>query len=154
MQSIVYQLNYKTGAKVVSKSGDCGTRINPGNSSWQFCLVTPTGTINRDSLTNKNFSYSGQASSLFLMPIAGGGDAIVKGKPYAVRPGQYYLFSGKMTVTVSTKNAGSMGHWSVCIIADKEPLSGNGNNRPLSPCEEGPKANTQKTNNPANRNKK
>ena len=60
----------------------------------------------------------------------------MKGKPYTIRPGQYYLFTGNLTVTISTKNPGSMGQWSVCIIADKEPLSGNGNNRPKSPCEE------------------
>jgi hypothetical protein len=70
------------------------------------------------------------------MPIAGGGDAIVNGKPYNIKPGQYYLFTGNITVTVSTKNPGSMGQWSVCIISDKEPVSGNGNNRPISPCEQ------------------
>jgi len=70
------------------------------------------------------------------MPIAGGGNATVKGNPYNIRPGQYYLFTGNMTVTVSTKNSGSMGHWSVCIITDKEPVSGNGKKRPKSPCEE------------------
>jgi hypothetical protein len=69
------------------------------------------------------------------MPIAGGGDAIVNGKPFTLRPGQYYLFEGNIRVTVSTKNPGSMGHWSVCIETDKAPVSGSGNNRPKSPCE-------------------
>lgn len=114
----------------------CGVRINPGNSSWEFCLVTPSGTVNRDSLTNRNFRYSGPAGSLFFLPIAGGGNAVVKGKEYTVRPGQYYLFTGNLIVKISTKNPGSMGQWSVCIIADREPLSGSGNNRPQSPCEE------------------
>jgi len=113
----------------------CGVRINPGNSSWEFCLVTPLDTIRRDNLTDRDFRYSGPASSLYFMPIAGGGDAVVKSKPYTIRPGQYYLFTGKLTVTVSTKNPGSMGQWSVCIIADREPLSGNGSKRPKSPCE-------------------
>ncbi len=117
----------------------CGPRINPGNSAWQFCLVTPSGTYNRDNLTNSSFSYSGAASSLFFMPIAGGGDVIVNGKPYPIRSGQYYLFTGSLTVSVSTKNPGSMGHWSVCITTDRAPLSGNGNNRPQSPCETGEK---------------
>jgi len=125
-----------SGIVVKEEDKPCGIRINPGNSSWEFCMVTPSGTIVRDTLTNKNFRYSGPASSLYFMPIAGGGDAVVKGKPYTLRPGQYYLFTGNLTVTVSTKNPGSMGQWSVCIIADKEPLSGNGNNRPKSPCEE------------------
>ena len=70
------------------------------------------------------------------MPIAGGGDAVVNGKPYKLRPGQYYLFTGNLIVTVSTKNPGSMGHWSVCITSDREPVYGSGNNRPESPCEE------------------
>jgi hypothetical protein len=121
---------------VIEEEKPCGIRINPGNSSWEFCMVTPAGTIIRDALTNSNFRYSGPASSLYFMPIAGGGDAVVKGTPYSIRPGQYYLFTGNLTVTISTNNPGSMGQWSVCITSDKEPLSGNGNNRPKSPCEE------------------
>jgi hypothetical protein len=115
--------------------GNCGIRINPGNSDWQFCLVTPSGTYSREDLTNSNFSYSGSASSLFFMPIAGGGEATVNGNPYTIRSGQYYLFSGSLNVTVSTKNPGAMGHWSVCISASSTPVSGNGKNRPQSPCE-------------------
>jgi hypothetical protein len=125
-----------SGTVVIAEEKPCGIRINPGNSSWEFCMVTPAGTIIRDTLTNSNFRYSGPASSLYFMPIAGGGDAVVKGTSYTIRPGQYYLFTGNLTVTISTNNPGSMGQWSVCIIADKEPLSGNGNNRPKSPCEE------------------
>jgi hypothetical protein len=121
---------------VIAEEKPCGIRINPGNSSWEFCLITPSDTIRRDALTNRNFSYSGPAVSLYFMPVAGGGDAVVKGKSYPIRPGQYYLFTGNLAVTVSTKNPGSMGQWSVCIIADREPLSGNGSNRPQSPCEE------------------
>jgi large repetitive protein len=113
----------------------CGPRINPGNSDWQFCLITPKGTFNRENLASNGFTYSGAASSLFIMPIAGGGDAIVNGKPYKLNSGQYYLFTGNMTVTVSTTNPGSMGHWSVCIDTDTAPTFGNGNNRPKSPCE-------------------
>jgi hypothetical protein len=125
-----------SGKVVIEEEKPCGIRINPGNSSWEFCMVTPAGTIRRDTLTNSNFRYSGPASSLYFMPIAGGGDAVVNGAPYSIRPGQYYLFTGNLMVTISTNNPGSMGQWSVCIIADKEPLSGNGNNRPKSPCEE------------------
>ena len=125
-----------SGTVVIKQEKPCGIRINPGNSSWEFCMVTPAGTINRDTLTNSNFRYSGPASSLYFMPVAGGGDAVVKGTPFSIRPGQYYLFTGNLTVTISTNNPGSMGQWSVCIIANKEPLSGNGNNRPKSPCEE------------------
>ncbi len=114
----------------------CGIRINPGNSAWQFCLVTPSGTFTRENLTKANFSYSGSATSLFFMPIGGGGEATVNGSPYAIKSGQYYLFTGNLQVTVSTKNPGSMGHWSVCINADRNPVSGNGQKRPTSPCEE------------------
>jgi hypothetical protein len=119
----------------VKEESACGVRFNPGNADWQFCLVTPRRTFNRENLSNQGFSYSGRASSLYMKPIAGGGDAIVNGKPYKLRTGTYYLFSGNLTVNVSTKNPGSMGHWSVCITTDKEPVSGNGNNRPESPCE-------------------
>ena len=89
----------------------CGIRINPGNSSSEFCLITPSGNISRDTLKSNNFTYSGPASSLFFKPISGGGDAVVKGKPYSLQPGQYYLFTGNLTVTVSNKNPGSMGQW-------------------------------------------
>ena len=114
----------------------CGIRINPGNSAWQFCLVTPSGTFTRENLTKASFSYSGSATSLFFMPIAGGGEATVNGSPYAIKSGQYYLFTGNLQVTVSTKNPGSMGHWSVCISADRNPVYGNGQKRPASPCED------------------
>ena len=110
-------------------------RINPGNSSWQFCLVTPRGTYNRDNLRNENFSYSGPASSLYFSPIGGGGTAIVNDRSYNVRSGRYYLFTGSLQVSVSTSHPGSMGHWSVTIKADSAPASGNGNKRPKSPCE-------------------
>jgi hypothetical protein len=122
-------------APVVVEEGSCGVRFNPGNADWQFCLVTPSGTFSRDNLTNSDFSYSGRATSLFFMPVGGGGDAMVNGQPYAVRSGQYYLFTGNLEVSVSTTNPGSMGHWSVCINASRAPVSGNGNNRPKSPCE-------------------
>jgi hypothetical protein len=112
-----------------------GPRINPGNSDWQFCLVTPSGTFSRDQLSNPNFSYNGPASSLYFLPIAGGGDVLVNGRPYSIRSGQYYLFTGDLKVNVSTKNPGSMGHWSVDVQANRVPVTGNGNNRPKSPCE-------------------
>jgi hypothetical protein len=122
-------------APVEDKEEACGIRFNPGNAAWQFCLVTPSGTFSRENLTNSNFSYSGRATSLYFMPIGGGGEAMVNGRPFTVRSGQYYLFTGNLDVTVSTKNPGSMGHWSVCISASRAPVSGNGNNRPKSPCE-------------------
>lgn len=117
----------------------CGPRFNPGNSEWQFCLVTPSGTYNRDDLANNNnFTYSGPATAAYFKPIAGGGDAIVNGQPYQVQNGQYYLFEGNLTVDVSSQHPGSMGHWEICIQADNTPQFGNGNNRPASPCEAAP----------------
>ncbi len=113
----------------------CGTRINPGNASWQFCMVTPKGTFNRENLEDHNFRYSGPATSLFIQPTAGGGMARVNGMPYNLKSGQYYLFTGNLTVTVSSGNSGSMGQWSVCIESDRVPVSANGNKRPKSPCE-------------------
>ena len=114
----------------------CGPRFNPGNSDWQFCLVTPTGTYNRDDLANNaNFTYQGVASAVYFKPIAGGGDAIVNGQPYSVQNGQYYLFQGNLTVDVSSSHPGSMGHWEICVTSDANPTYGNGNNRPESPCE-------------------
>ena len=125
-----------TNIAPVNEIKPLGVRINPGNSDWQFCLVTPSGTYNRSDLSNSNFKYSGSASSLYFKPIGGGGDAIVNGEAYRLSPGKDYLFTGSITVTVSTSNPGSMGHWSVCIESDKKPISGSGKNRPASPCEQ------------------
>ena len=113
----------------------CGTRINPGNSPWQFCLVTPGATFNRENLKNTGFSYSGPANSLFIQPTGGGGTATVNGKSYPLKPGQYYLFTGNLKVTVTSRNPGSLGQWWVCAESNREPATGNGNNRPKSPCE-------------------
>ncbi|MBN2778298.1 MAG: hypothetical protein JXR36_11680, partial [Bacteroidales bacterium] len=124
------------GTEVVVIEEACGPRINPGNADWEFCLITPSGTFNRSSLSNSDFSYSGPASSIFFKATAGGGDAIVNGNPYTISSGKYYLFKGSLQVNVSTSNPGSMGLWSVCIEANREPTSGVGNNRPNSPCEE------------------
>lgn len=128
-ESVTYTITYDAPST-------CGPRINPGNSAWQFCLVTPSGTYTRDDLANNpNFNYTGSASSLYIKPIAGGGDALVNGSNYAIQPGKYYLFEGNLNVSVSTSHPGSMGHWQVCIESDAAPQSGNGGNRPQSPCE-------------------
>jgi len=111
----------------------CGPRFNPGNSDWEFCLVTPTGTYSRDDL-NSNFTYSGPASSVYFKPIAGGGDANVSGSTYTVQNGKYYLFTGGLVVNVSSSHPGSMGHWEICLTADRNPTFGSGNNKPKSPC--------------------
>lgn len=128
-ESVTYTITYNAPQS-------CGPRFNPGNATWQFCLITPSGTYNRDDLANNpNFNYTGSASSLYIKAIAGGGDATVNGSNYTIQPGQYYLFQGNLTVSVSTSHSGSMGHWQVCIESDAAPQSGNGGNRPPSPCE-------------------
>ena len=131
-ETITYTVNYEAPV------GPCGPRINPGNSEWQFCLVTPSGTYNRNDLaSNPNFTYSGPASSVYFLPIAGGGDVTVNGSPYSVQNGTYYLFEGNINVTVSSNQPGAMGHWTVCLETDQMPSSGKGNNRPPSPCDAG-----------------
>ena len=111
-------------------------RINPGNSDWQFCMVTPSGTYDRGTLhSNPNFTYTGAASDLYIKPIAGGGDAIVNGQPYAIPSGGYYLFEGNLNVDLTSARPGAMGHWTIHIEADDTPENGNGRNRPTSPCE-------------------
>jgi large repetitive protein len=135
-QTINYVVSYEPPV-----AGPCGPRINPGNSDWQFCLVTPSGVYNRNDLHgNPNFTYSGPASSLFFLPIAGGGNAIVNGSEFQIQSGRYYLFEGNLNVNVSSQHPGSMGHWTICITSDNVPQSGNGNNRPVSPCEGGNKS--------------
>jgi hypothetical protein len=134
-ETIYFTIAYE--APIVEEPTSCGPRFNPGNAEWQFCLVTPSGTYSRDDLaSNSNFSYSGAATSVYFKPIAGGGDAIVNGQPYSVQNGQYYLFQGGLTVDVSSSHPESMGHWEICVNANSTPIFGNGNNRPVSPCED------------------
>jgi len=128
--------NTETGNENNETQQPCGPRFNPGNSDWEFCLTTPTGIYTRDDLANNsNFTYSGPASSVFFKPIAGGGDAVVNGSSYAIQNGKYYLFTGNLTVDVSSSHPGSMGHWEICLTSSSNPTFGNGNNRPTSPCE-------------------
>jgi hypothetical protein len=129
---ITYNITY------TAPVGPCGPRINPGNAEWQFCLVTPSGTYNRNDLaSNPGFTYSGPASSVYFLPIAGGGDVILNGSPYAVQNGTYYLFEGNINITVSSNQPGALGHWTLCIETNQAPTFGKGNNRPQSPCEVG-----------------
>jgi hypothetical protein len=130
-QTIEYVITYNEPAPA-----PCGPRFNPGNTDWQFCLVTNQGTYNRDNIANDaNFSYSGSATAVYFKPIAGGGDAIVNGVAYPLQNGQYYLFEGNLTVDVSSSHPGSMGQWEACINSDNAPTFGNGNDKPTSPCE-------------------
>jgi hypothetical protein len=147
MLSLVQGTNMITvtanGCEVISKNltvdlvlASCGPRFNPGNSDWEFCLVTPTGTYSRDDLSNNtNFTYSGSASSIYFKPIAGGGNAVVNGNAYGVQNGNYYLFTGNLTIDVSNSNPGSNGHWEVCLSSDSYPVFGNGSSKPVSPCQ-------------------
>jgi len=129
---ITYSIAY------TAPSGPCGPRINPGNADWQFCLVTPSGTYNRNDLaSNPGFTYSGAASSVYFLPIAGGGNVLLNGSPYALQNGTYYLFEGNMNITVSSNQPGAMGHWTLCLETNQAPTFGKGNNRPQSPCEAG-----------------
>ncbi|MBT4776577.1 MAG: hypothetical protein HON99_12740, partial [Crocinitomicaceae bacterium] len=118
---------------VPSNNEPCGPRFNPGSSDWEFCLITPSGTFNRNDL-NSGFSYSGPASSAYFKPIAGGGNAVVNGSSYPLSNGQYYLFTGVLTVDVGSNHAGSNGHWEICIESNATPVHGNGSKRPDSPC--------------------
>lgn len=129
-ETITYLVTYTPPVE-----GPCGPRFNPGNSSEEFCLITPSGTFTRDDLhDNPSFTYSGPASAVYFKAIAGGGSATVGGSPFAITPGKYYLFEGTMTVTVSTSNPGSMGHWSICVDAASVPTFGVGGSKPDSPC--------------------
>ncbi|MFN5415525.1 MAG: hypothetical protein ACK5B9_00605 [Flavobacteriia bacterium] len=113
----------------------CGPRFNPGNSTSEFCLITPSGTYTRDNLLNNpNFTYSGTATSAYFTAIAGGGNVMLNGAPFLIQPGTTYLFTGTMTVEVKNPNGAGMGHWIICIQTNTPPTFGTGNNKPTSPC--------------------
>jgi large repetitive protein len=115
----------------------CGPFFSLRNSSWEFCMQTPNGTFNRDALANNsNLTYQGAASSVYFYAVNGGGSVTVNGKPFAIQPNRYYLFTGNIQVSLTRNDPAAPGQWMICITTDKAPLSGVGNQRPQSPCEQ------------------
>lgn len=115
----------------------CGPFFSLGTASWEFCMVTPSGTINRNTLAlNSNFSYEGSASTVYFLATSGGGNVTVNGTPYAVQANNYYSFTGNIQVKVSKNDPSAPGQWMICITTNSAPVSGSGANRPISPCEE------------------
>jgi hypothetical protein len=132
----------------------CGPFFSLKNASWEFCMQTPSGIINRNDLAiNNNFTYDGSASSVYFYAVAGGGNVIVNGTPFAIQPNKYYLFTGNIQVKVNKNDPSAPGQWMICITTNSSPYSGSGTNRPLSPCEESLNAPNNPTNNlPNNKN--
>jgi len=123
----------------------CGPFFALRNASWEFCMITPSGTINRDNLAiNSNFTYDGVASSVYFFSKSGGGNVTVNGSPFTIQANRYYLFAGNIQVKVSKNDPTAPGNWMICITTNNAPTSGTGINRPLSPCEAG--LNTPQTN--------
>lgn len=131
-----YVKNNGYNNQCATNTESCGPRFNPGNGSGEFCLVTPNGTFTRDNLVNNpNFTYSGSATAVYFKPIAGGGNVTVNGSPLALNNGDYYLFSGNLTVEIKNPNGGGNGHWVICLQSNTMPTFGNGANKPKSPCD-------------------
>jgi len=90
-----------------------------------------------------SLTFDGNANEGFLF-VPARGDLSAK---FKLSPGSHTIVvsannacgedskSASVTVEEEACDPGSMGHWSVCNSADKEPVSWNGKNRPKSPCE-------------------
>lgn len=131
----------------------CGPFFSLRSASWEFCLRTPSGNFNRNDLAlNSNFSYEGQANSIYFYATSGGGNVMVNGSTFPIQPNRYYLFSGNSQVKVSKNDPSAPGQWMICITTNSMPVSGVDANRPLSPCEDAidPPANTSPR--PSNQN--
>jgi hypothetical protein len=114
----------------------CGPLFSLRTASWEFCMITPSGTVNRDVLANNaGYTYSGAASSVYFY-AQNNGSVTVNGKPYAIVANNYYSFNGSIQVSVTKNNPASPGQWMICITTNSAPLSGGINTRPPSPCEE------------------
>jgi large repetitive protein len=114
----------------------CGPFFSLRSSSWEFCMVTPSGTVNRNTLANNtNYTYQGSASSVYFYAISGGGNVTVNGKPFVIQANKYYLFTGNIQVSVTRNDPSAPGQWMICITTNAAPLSGAGTARPQSPCE-------------------
>ena len=129
-ETVTYTINYDY------TPDPCGPRIDMGGAASDFCLITPSGTYNKDYLVaNPSFTYNGPAHVIYFTASSGGGDADVGGAPYAVGAGKTYFFSGgTLNVNLNKNHPGSPGQWSVCINASMEPQWGIGESRPVSPC--------------------
>ena len=118
-------------------SAPCGPFFSLRSASWEFCMVTPSGTFNRNDLANNNnFTYDGSASSVYFYSLSGGGNVTVNGQPFVIQANRYYLFTGNVQVKVTKNDPAAPGQWMICIITNLAPLSGTGDQRPPSPCEE------------------
>lgn len=114
----------------------CGPFFSPRSASWEFCMVTASGTFNRNNLANNNnFTYDGAASSVYFYAVSGGGNVTVNGQPFAIQANRYYLFTGKIQVKVTKNDPSAPGQWMICITTNVAPQSGTGSARPTSPCE-------------------
>jgi hypothetical protein len=115
----------------------CGPFFSLRSASWEFCLVTPAGTFNRNDLANNNnFLYEGAASSVYFYSVSGGGNVTVNGQPFVMQANRYYLFTGNVQVKVTKNDPSAPGQWMICITTNTAPVSGAGEQRPVSPCEE------------------
>jgi hypothetical protein len=115
----------------------CGPFFSLRSASWEFCMVTPSGTFNRNDLANNNnFTYDGSASSVYFYSVSGGGNVTVNGQPFVIQANRYYLFTGNVQVKVTKNDPAAPGQWMICITTNMAPLSGTGDQRPPSPCEE------------------
>lgn len=112
----------------------CGVKIEMINRNTEFCLTTTSGTItSSDIISNKNFSYTGQASSIYFKASANG-KATVNGVEYNLVNGNYYHFVGIINVDISRNRPGLVGQWSVCVESVRPPLYGKGSKKPTNPC--------------------
>ena len=118
-------------------SQPCGPFFSLRSATWEFCMETPGGIINRNNLSlNSGFTYDGPASSVYFYAQSGGGTVTVNGAPFIIQANRYYLFSGNSQVKVSRNDPSAPGQWMICITTDSAPSSGTGKDRPLSPCED------------------
>jgi len=116
----------------------CGPFFSLRSSSWEFCMITPSGTVNRNTLSsNSNYTYNGAASSVYFYAISGGGNVTVNGQPFVIQANRYYHFAGNIQVSVTKNSPSAPGQWMICITTNAAPVSGTGDNRPPSPCESG-----------------
>lgn len=131
-----YYENTSYNNECAAAAQPCGPLFSLRNASWEFCINTPNGVINRNDLAiNSNYTYDGTASSIYLYASGGGGSAIVNGSSYPLQANNYYLFPGSSQIKVTKNDPSAPGQWMICITTDEMPTFGDDNNRPTSPCE-------------------
>lgn len=112
----------------------CGTMVDLQGANPAFCLIGSGGKVQADYLTtHTNYSYNGAAREVYFKAAKDGHEKVGTGVMSTLK-GNYYYFSGHITVDLKYNRPGYERTWSVCITSQRGPVFGKGKTQPKNPC--------------------